>query len=499
MRDTDNSNSNAGEICDLDTTSSRRGFLKSGATIAAAGAAAQLLPVAATAQGAGDADPELRALQGQRRILIKGGIVLSLDRQVGDFAQGDVLIEDGRIREVRPNIAASAESAAVVDAANRIVIPGFIDSHHHFYQGILRNILTNGLLNPDYNRDISNTLTAVYQPMDVYAGELVTALGMIDMGTTTAVDTSQVQHSPEHTDASIRALQESGLRVVYAYSRGAGAATRYPQDIVRLQRTTFSSKDQLLTLALGGTLDAKIFAYAREVGVPTVSHGVNNATERTLFELGQMGLLRPGDEYIHCTHLSDAAWRLIKDTGGRVSLSPPIEMAMGHGLPGIQDALDHGLRPSLSSDVDVTMAQDPFTVMRSAFTLQRLILLQRARGGAQNLPPLVTCREVLEFATIEGARCALLDHKTGTLTPGKEADIVLLRADRLNVWPLNNVPGAVVNLMNPGHVESVFIAGKPRKWRGNLVGVDTPRVLRLVEEARDGVIRRANFRANLFG
>ena len=139
---------------------------------------------------------------------------------------------------------------------------------------------------------------------------------------------------------------------------------------------------------------------------------------------------------------------------------------MGHGMPPIQEALDHGIRPSLSSDVDATMAQDPFTLMRSAFTLQRLLLLQRARKGEQNLPPLLTCRDVLEFATIEGARCAGLDSKVGTLTPGKEADIVLLAADRLNVWPLNNAPGAVVNVMNPSNVDTVFIAGKVRKWRG---------------------------------
>ena len=134
------------------------------------------------------------------------------------------------------------------------------------------------------------------------------------------------------------------------------------------------------------------------------------------------------------------AWRLIKDTGGQVSLAVPIEMAMGHGMPPIQEALDHGVRPSLSSDVDVTMAQDAFTLMRSTFTLQRL-----------------------------------------------------------NVWPLNNAPGAVVNLMNPTNVDSVFIAGKVRKWRGSLVGVDVARVLRLVEEARDAVVRRAGFAMNLLG
>jgi cytosine/adenosine deaminase-related metal-dependent hydrolase len=174
-------------------------------------------------------------------------------------------------------------------------------------------------------------------------------------------------------------------------------------------------------------------------------------------------------------------------------------MAMGHGMPAIQDAIDHGVRPSLSSDVDVTMAQDPFTIMRTTFTLQRLMVLQRTRNGELRPPALLTCREVLEFATIEGARCALLDRKVGTLTPGKDADIVMLRADRVNVWPLNNAPGVVVNLMNPSNVENVFIAGKVKKWRGNLVGIDVARVLRLAQEARDGVLRRADFKMNLLG
>src|ERR1700676_4821008 len=146
-----------------DETSSRRDFLRVGAGLVGAAVAAPMLSASAQAQGN---DAELARLLGGRGILIKGGVVLSLDRQVGDFAQADVLIEDGKIREVRPGVAAA--DATVVDAANRIVIPGFIDTHHHFYQGILRNILSNGLLNPDYNRDVSNTLTAAYRPSDVY-------------------------------------------------------------------------------------------------------------------------------------------------------------------------------------------------------------------------------------------------------------------------------------------------------------------------------------------
>src|SRR5215468_4631683 len=124
---------------------SRRHVLQAGAGLATLGVGLPVFGSAAQAQG----DAELTRLLAARRILIKGGVVLSLDRAVGDFAQADVLIEDGKIKEVRPNIAAAGEAAALVDATNRIVMPGFIDTHHHFYQGILRNILSNGLLNPD--------------------------------------------------------------------------------------------------------------------------------------------------------------------------------------------------------------------------------------------------------------------------------------------------------------------------------------------------------------
>jgi 5-methylthioadenosine/S-adenosylhomocysteine deaminase len=444
--------------------------------------------------GATQPDAELMRLQGQQRVLLKGGVVLTLDRQVGDFAQADVLIENGKISAVRPDIAVSAEAAAVIDAVNHIVIPGFVDTHSHSYQGILRGIMTNGVLDPDYNRDVQTKLTPAFQPADVYAGVLMTALGLIDMGTTALVDVSQISHTPEHSDACIRALQDSGIRALYAYSRGLGPATQYPQDVLRLQRAYFSTKDQLLTLALGVGLDAKAFGVARDAGVRAVLHIRNDSAG--LLALGRAGLLQPGDEYIHCTNLSGDAWRLIRDTGGHVSLCPQIEMSMGHGVPAVQDALDHGLRPSLSSDHSVTIAPDFFTVMRTAFAFQRMQIFARARSGALDLPPLLTCREVLEFATIEGARCTDLDHKIGTLTPGKEADIIMLRADRLNLWPLNNVPGTVVNLMNPGNVDTVFIAGQVRKWRGGLVGVDMPRLMHMAGEARDAVMRRAGFSVN---
>jgi cytosine/adenosine deaminase-related metal-dependent hydrolase len=482
-------------VRNVTTSPSRRRVLKSGAALAAFGLAAQAPPDAATAQSAGAPDAELGRLRAQRRILIKGGLVLTLDRQLGDFAQADILIEDGKIRAVRPNI--SVSDGAVIDAANRIVIPGFIDTHSHSYQGILRSIMPNGELDPDYNRDVQTTLTPAFTPSDVYAGVLMTALGMIDMGTTAMVDLCQISHTPEHSDACIAALKDSGIRAVHAYSRGAGPASQYPRDIARLQRTYFNSKDQLLTLALGVGLDPKLFAAAREAGVPAVLH-LRHASA-PFIELGRAGVLREGDEYIHCNGLTPEAWQLIRDTGGHVSICAAIDMAMGHGTPAVQEAVDHGVRPSLSSDHGVTIAQDFFSVMRTTFTFQRLQIHERRRRGERGLSPLLTCRDLIEFATIEGARCANLADRVGTLTPGKEADLVLLRADTASLWPLSNAVGTVVNMMNPGNVETVFIGGKLRKWRGRLVGVDLDRMFRLADEAREAVMRRAGFSVNLLG
>lgn len=171
---------------------------------------------------------------------------------------------------------------------------------------------------------------------------------------------------------------------------------------------------------------------------------------------------------------------------------------MRHGMPPFQAALDHGIRPSLSVDVECNMTADMFSIMRAAFTLQRALVNERALAGEKNLPRLLTSRDTIELATIEGARTAHLDSKVGTLTPGKEADIFMLATDRINVFPLNNAPGTVVTLMDTSNVENVFIAGKVMKWQGKLVGVDLARIRTTIDKARDGLLARAKYPRNLF-
>jgi cytosine/adenosine deaminase-related metal-dependent hydrolase len=317
----------------------------------------------------------------------------------------------------------------------------------------------------------------------------VSALGAINAGVTTVLDWSHIGNSPEHTDAAIEGLRESGLRAVYAYGGGTGGPrNQFPQDIRRLRRQHFSSSDQLLTLAMATGADAASWAVARDVGAPITLH-VNGAGSL----MSVASAMRSDCTYIHCNLLTDAEWRLIASTGGHVSIAAPIEMEMGHGIPPIQQALDHGIRPSLSVDVETEMPGDLFTQMRTAFTLQRMQIMARERAGERNVPGLLTVKEVVEFATIQGAKDNALDARIGTLTPGKDADIILLRHDRINVTPLNKAYGSVVLGMDTSNVDTVFIAGKMVKQNGQLVGVDLARINRMARDSRDYVLSKTGW------
>jgi cytosine/adenosine deaminase-related metal-dependent hydrolase len=194
--------------------------------------------------------------------------------------------------------------------------------------------------------------------------------------------------------------------------------------------------------------------------------------------------LKDDTTYIHCCTLNDTEWKLIKDTGGTVSIAGYVETLMGHGNPPVQKAIDTGIRPSLSVDVETSVPNDFFTQMRTVFSLQKNEVWAKRLAGQKDAGKFLTVREVLEFATIEGARANGLDKKIGTLTPGKEADIILLRTDLLNVMPMNNAVGAVVTSMTAQNVDTVLIAGKVMKRDGKLVGVDMNRVAKLTREAQ---------------
>jgi cytosine/adenosine deaminase-related metal-dependent hydrolase/ribose/xylose/arabinose/galactoside ABC-type transport system permease subunit len=443
---------------------------------------------------------------GDREILLRGGTVLTMDPELGNFRNADVLIKGTKIVAVGPNL--SMNGAEVIDASKMIIMPGFIDTHRHIWEGLLRNVGADTPLEgrEGYIRFVLGKFAPVFRPQDAYVGNLVSALGALDAGITTLLDWSHIQGSPEHTDAVIKALQDSGIRAVFAYGFPwwGDWNDRQPSWFVRAAKQYFSSKDQLLTYALAAPgpefVDFEIardhWKLAREVDARITTHvGVGSyGQEGKVQEMGEAGLLRDDTTYIHCTTLNETEIQMIVDSGGTVSLAAPVEMMMGHGMPPIQKFLDRGLNPSLSVDVETNVPGDMFTQMRSVMSLQHAQSYERQLAGDTKAPDRITTRDVLAFATVEGARANGLAHKIGSLTPGKEADVIMLRTDKPNVFPVNDPIGAVVWSMDTSNVDSVFVAGKAMKRDGKLLHVDWTAVKKAVKESRDYVLKKSGFR-----
>jgi len=492
--------------------SSRRDFLKASAATGAAAGLTLLNTNDASARNQDDDAPEDNGRPG-RRYLIRGGHVMSMDPAVGDFAVADVLVEGQHIAAVGPNL--RAPGAGVIDARGRIVMPGFVDTHHHQFETALRSFLADGLLFNDgkphgainYFEHILGRFAPVYRPSDVYINELFGSLSQLDAGVTTVHDISQIHHSPEHSDAAIKGIADSGRRAVFGYFESAGVVpgNQYPADAWRIKKQYFSSSDQLMTMFMGGEIYLPgyeaAWAIGRDLGIPIAAHIVGSFGMGPTFDaLAAANQFGSDNLFIHMTGMSDFSWQKVQESGAGVSLAVPIEMNMRHGLPPILKTQSLDIEPSLSVDVECTLTADMFTQMRTAMALQRGLVNQLALdvGNPPDLPDLFTTRDVLRFATMQGARDLKLDRKIGSLTPGKEADIILLDAEAINVAPLNVVPGAVVSLMERSNVETVIVAGKVLKWKGRLLGVALNRLRRDLEASRDYLFDAARIPQDLF-
>jgi 5-methylthioadenosine/S-adenosylhomocysteine deaminase len=440
------------------------------------------------------------------RKLIRGGTILSMDPQVGDLV-GDVLIEDDRIVAVEPDISADAE---VVDAQGSIVIPGFVDTHRHTWEAAIRGCAPDSTLD-DYFVEVLDTFAPVYRPEDVHASNVAGALECLNAGITTLVDWSHINNTPEHADAGVTGLQQTGIRAQYAYGSANLSLADYwfdskivipADDVRRVRETYFSSDDGLLTMGLAtrgpGFCQRQVveaeWAMARELGIPITIHvAMGRLAGRfgMISTLEEYGLLGPDTTYIHCCHFSEEEWRLVKESGGTISIAPQVEVQMGHGWPPLLKARRMGLRPSLSIDVVTTVPGDMFTEMRSAFGTDR------ARVHADNYEPneqvpkdVLTAREILEAATIDGAYTAGLEDRTGSITPGKQADLVLIDATAINVAPVIDPVAAVVLSADVSNVDTVLVAGQYRKRHGTLLA-DVDKARADVEASRDHLLAAA--------
>ncbi|MGW2483894.1 amidohydrolase family protein [Streptomyces sp. NPDC001571] len=417
------------------------------------------------------------------KILLSGGTVVSMDPAVGDLDRGDVLIEDGVITKVAGHI--DAPDAEVIDARERIVMPGFVDNHRHNWQTAFRGIGADWTFG-QWATAMHDTVKAHYTPEDVHAATLLGRLEALHSGITTMLDWYHVAQGPEHEDAAIAALREAPARSVFCL--GAGWATPRPvDDDIRRVRTEVDD-DGLLTMAFGlrGADDTGMDTLAREVrladelGLRTSLHTGSDGTQRPIADMHKHGLLRDTTTFVHGNGLSDEELRMLADAGSSLSASPDVELKMGFGAPMTGRALAAGLRPTLSIDVVPSVGGDMFAAMRAAFAAQR------------GLDGTLRARDLVEFTTIDAAASCGLQARTGSITPGKEADIILLRTDDVTIFPVTDPVGSLVSAGHPGLVDTVLVAGRVVKRDGALVGVDLPALRARLLASRDRIAAAAN-------
>ncbi|XUL92490.1 amidohydrolase family protein [Streptomyces galilaeus] len=435
-----------------------------------------------------------------RRILFTGASIVTMDPELGTL-QGDLLVEGDTIAAIGPDL--SAEGAVVVDASGTILAPGFVDTHRHAWEAQLRRIMPDVDYLGGYVMTTLAGYATVYRPEDMYIGTRLAALTALDSGITTMLDFSHNSRTREHSEAAIEALRDTGIRGVHA-SMGPHFGDwdrQWPADLTRLKDRYFSSDDQLLTLRLATLATDEIagpaLAYGPELARTAADLGIGvsvdavfgEASSRAVLSWAEHGILGPDVTLIHATGLTAEAWKAMGESGTTVALAPTSDAQIGleTAIPAVDEALAVGIRPGLSIDVEVALASDLFTQMRALLAIQRMRAVNAAYGTGGELSR-ITTRDVLDFATLQGARTNGLGDVTGSLTVGKKADLLVVRAEDLNNMPLNDPIGTLVLGSDARNISAVFVDGQPRKWEGQVLDVDLPALRTEVNASRDHVL-----------
>ncbi len=439
------------------------------------------------------------------RVLLRGGYVLSMDEALGELPSGDVLIEDDAIAAVGAHL--EVKDAESIDVSGHVVMPGFVDTHRHTWQTPFRGVCADWTLE-DYFRGIRMSISPNCSAEDVYAGNFVGALEALDAGVTTILDFSHCNNTPEHADAAVQGLRDAGIRAMFAYGYFPApmpepAFTEHEQrlaDARRLREHTLSSDDELVTMGVAltevGLLPfEQTIAEARsaaELGVPSVLHTGctwGSLVTEGIPELDHHGLLTSTQVHVHCNTLDERNFRRLAENDCKVSSSPETEIQMGMGHPVIRRALEMGLRPSLSCDVMSCNSGDMFSQMRLGLQFERC--MRNDGFNVRNLMPDrldLTVRDALRWGTANGAHAMGLEGRVGSLTPGKQADVIVIGGRRLNMVPMADPVGCLVAQANCANVRHVLVAGRFVKRDGELVGLELERALTLAEASCERVL-----------
>lgn len=439
------------------------------------------------------------------KVLIKGGNVMTLedDRDFCRGFRGDVLIEGSAIRAVAEEI--RDENAEVIDASGCLVMPGLIDAHRHVWQTALRGVCHNETLK-GYMREIRFLRAKAYRPEDIYAGNWVGMLEAVNAGITSVWDFSHCINTPAHADAAIDGLLDSGARAVFGYGFNEvpletpgfdGIASRV-NDMQRIRAGRLASDAGRVTMGVA-TSDLLIcgleqfkleLAAARSLNLPISIHSNTWEFPEREPEVALMhkhGLLGSDLLFVHSNLSSDAEIRMIAESGGWIASTPETEMQMSMGPSVIGRFAAAGGRPTFGCDIISNNSGDLLVQARLALQTQRMFdnaeVLKDHRGADEVK---VTTEDMVRAMTVNGAAALGLAQKIGTLTPGKEADVILVRLDDVNTMPLHSAAGTLLLHAHPGNIDTVLVAGRVLKRHGSLVA-DMAKARRLIQASHEHI------------
>ncbi|MGP3535133.1 amidohydrolase family protein [Microbacterium sp. RD1] len=454
-----------------------------------------------------------------KKTLIKNALLATVDPDTADLPVGDILIVDDRIARIAPSI--ETDDAEVVDATGMVASPGFVDTHRHNWQALLRGVGANWSLF-QYVVQMRTMYSVCYGPDDAYLGNYYGALEAINAGVTTIMDHSHLQITEEHSDGLVKGLQDAGIRAIFGY--GVYRNPKYtpgddidPSSIIaeiagpieefhrrnaaRVREEHFANNDGLVRFGLASsefftfTDMAPILeelAWSRTLDPARITfHAAFGLNDVNIIEnLSEAGAL--GDDLLlsHGNSLTDSQLALLAREGGWVSSTPDTELQMAGTFPVLERVVASGKLPSLGVDIVSAFAGDMFTQMRLMLQAQRFRDNERDFPGAVPFTTRYPAADMLKYATLGGAVGMGLEDQVGSLTPGKKADIVLTRLDAVNTAGLRDAVSALIFYANPHDVEDVWVDGVARKRGGRLVGEDWKVLEKRVQTARDGIDER---------
>ena len=451
-----------------------------------------------------------------RRLLIRGGTVVSVDPAVGDFRVGDVLIDGNKIIAVGRDLSGQ-HADEVLDAEGMIVMPGFVDSHRHLWQTGTRGDSMDQVFQ-DLIKSQWPMVAAHYTPDDVYDCALAGAADALDRGVTTVLDWCHIINTPDHAEADIRALRDSGIRALFAYGSSMTRKLNEFEGVMesgdvweharRVRAELFADPEDRLTFALAVQgpevttmeITAADVGVARELGVPMSMHiGAPEGppSDQSIRKLAEAGLLGADMNFAHCCTTTPAEFELLAAAGGTATACPSIDTAMGMGTPAMGRMRAAGVRVAIGVDSVIAASGDMFDEMRAALWAERAAAAQRVYATGSEVMHTAdlhfSTRDALEAATVNGAHACWLADRVGSLTPGKRADVILVRATDSNLWPVSDVVATLVGCGSGLNVDTVLVDGEFVKRDGRLARLDMSQIRAGLARSRDRLYGTGNY------